>query len=182
MVLYFITGNKNKFEEAKKELAPIQIEQKKIDLDEIQSLDSKEVIEHKLKEALKHNTGEFFVEDASISLNALNGFPGPFAKWFIKSIGRKGIFNLCKSLMNFDAQMKAIIGYTNGKEILFFEGVVKGKIVEEKVQSDFDWDPIFQPEGFTKTFAEMTKEEKNKISHRGKAVKLFKEYYLKKNL
>jgi non-canonical purine NTP pyrophosphatase (RdgB/HAM1 family) len=82
---------------------------------------------------------------------------------------------------NFQAEAKATIGYSDGKEILFFEGIVRGKVVEEKGESDFGWDPIFQPEGFSKTFAEMAPEEKNKISHRGKAVRAFKEYYLTKN-
>ena len=180
MGLYFITENKNKFAEASKDLDPIKIEQKKIDLPEIQSLDPKEVIECKLREAQKLCAEEFFIEDASISLTALNGFPGPFAKWLVKAIGVKGIFELCKSLDKFGVQMKAIIGYSNGKEVFYFEGTVEGVIVEPTGESDFGWDPIFMPNGFTKTFAQMTKQEKNKISHRGRALKKFKEYYLKK--
>ena len=180
MVLYFITGNKNKFEEAKLYLLPIELKQKEIDLIEIQSLDSKEVIEHKLKEATKHFKGEFIVEDVSFTLDSMNGLPGPLIKFFLKSIGKRGLYNLCKSFGNFKAEAKATIGYTNGKEILFFEGIIKGKVVEPKAESDFGWDPIFVPERSNKTFSEMTKEEKNLISHRGKAVKKFKEYYLSK--
>ncbi len=179
-MLYFITGNKNKFAEAKKEMLPIELVQKEIDLAEIQSLDSKEVIEHKLKEATKHFKGEFIVDDVSFTLDAMNGLPGPLIKFFLKSIGKKGIYNLCKPSGNFKAEAKATIGYTDGKEVLFFEGIVKGKVVEPIAESDFGWDPIFQPEGFNKTFAEMSLEEKNKISHRGKAIKKFKEYYLNK--
>jgi len=178
MTLYFITGNKNKFAEASKELEPIKIEQKEIDLAEIQSLDSKEVIEHKLKEASKHFSGEFIVEDVSFSLECLNGFPGPLIKWLLKSNGRKGIYELCKAKGNYAAEAKATIGYSDGEKIIFFEGIVKGKIVEPRVDSDFGWDPIFLPKGFNKTFAEMTAEEKNKISHRGLAVRKFKEWYL----
>jgi inosine triphosphate pyrophosphatase len=179
-MVYFITGNKNKFAEAQKELLPVELIQKEINLIEIQSLDSKEVIEHKLKEAIKHFNGEFIVEDVSFTLNAMNGLPGPLIKFFLKSIGRKGIYDMCKSYGNFNAEAKATIGYTNGKEVLFFEGIVKGKVVEPIAESDFGWDPIFQPEGFNKTFAEMSLEEKNKISHRGKVIKKFKEYYLAK--
>ncbi len=179
-MLYFITGNKNKFFEAKKEMLPIELIQKEIDLVEIQSLDSKEVIEHKLKEAAKQFKGEFIVEDVSFTLDAMNGLPGPLIKFFLKSIGKKGLYDLCKSFKNFNAEAKATIGYTDGKDFLFFEGIVKGKVVEPIVESDFGWDPIFMPEGFNKTFAEMPLEEKNLISHRGKALKKFKEYYLNK--
>ena len=179
-MLYFITGNKNKFTEAKKEMFPIELVQKEIDLIEIQSLDSKEVISHKLKEATKHFSGELIVEDVSFTLDAMNGLPGPLIKFFLNSIGRKGIYDLCKSFNNFNAEAKATIGYTDGKEVLFFEGIVKGKVVEPIVESGFGWDSIFVPEGFDKTFAEMQLEEKNKISHRGKALKKFKEYYLNK--
>jgi XTP/dITP diphosphohydrolase len=71
-----------------------------------------------------------------------------------------------------------VIGYSNGKEVLFFEGIIKGKIVKQKGESGFGWDPIFVPEGKTKTFAEMTIKEKNSISHRKKALEKFKKYYL----
>jgi non-canonical purine NTP pyrophosphatase (RdgB/HAM1 family) len=178
MVLYFITGNKGKFEEAKLELAPIELEQKELDLAEIQSLDSKKVIMHKLKEAAKNNQGEFIVDDVSLSLKALNGFPGPLIKFFIEALGSETIYDLCKTLGNQEAEAKATIGYTNGKETIFFEGKIKGKIVEPRGENGFGWDPIFQPKGKEKTFAEMTKEEKNKISHRSKAIKKFKEWYL----
>jgi non-canonical purine NTP pyrophosphatase (RdgB/HAM1 family) len=181
MVLYFITGNKNKFLEAQKELMPIEIEQRAIDLVEIQSLDPQETIEHKLNEAKSLVEGEFFVEDVSINLDALNGFPGPLIKWFIGAIGREGIYELCKMKNNFGAKAVATIGYSNGKEMNFFSGEIFGTVVEPKVDSNFGWDPTFKPNGFNKTFAEMTKEEKNAISHRGKAVRDFKEWYLKKN-
>ncbi len=180
MVLYFITGNNGKFLEAQKELAPIQIEQKNIDLIEIQSLDTKEVIENKLKEALKQINGEYFVEDVSISLDALNGFPGPLIKWFLKAVGREGIYEICKSKNNFNAIAICTIGYSNNSDIKFFEGEIKGKVVAPKGESNFGWDPIFEPIGFNKTFAEMNPEEKNKISHRGIAVRKFKEFLTKK--
>jgi non-canonical purine NTP pyrophosphatase (RdgB/HAM1 family) len=161
--------------EAKKEMEPVLIEQKEIDLAEIQSLDSREVIEHKLKEAQKHFKGEFIVEDVSFELECLNGFPGPLIKWFLKSNGRKGIYELCKAKNEYGVKAKATIGYTDGKKIEFFEGVVEGKIVEPKEDSFNIWD--LKPNGLDKTLTEMTPEEKNKISHRGIAVRKFKEWY-----
>ena len=178
MVLYVITGSKDKFIEVKKALHPIKVEQKEIDLIEIQSLDSKEVIKHKLNEAAKYSKGEFIVDDVSLSLFALNKMPGPLIKWFLKGLGVKKIYELCKLYKDYDAEAKSTIGYTNGKELVYFEGIVKGKIVEPREGSDFGWDPIFVPEGNNKAFCEMTKEEKNLVSHRGRALKKFKEYYL----
>jgi XTP/dITP diphosphohydrolase len=181
MQLYFITGNNGKFVEAKNYLTPFKIIQKNVDLTEIQSLDSKEVIEYKLKEASKLIKGKFFVDDVSLYLDALNGFPGPLIKVFLEAIDRKGIYNLCKEKNNFNANAKATIGYFDGKEMWYFEGEVKGKIVLMRGESGFGWDPIFQPEGYNKTFAEMTVEEKNKISHRGKAIKKFKRFLEEQN-
>jgi inosine triphosphate pyrophosphatase len=176
MVLYFITGNNGKFLETQKELKTIEIEQKNIDLAEIQSMDAKEVIEHKLKEASKYINGEYFVEDVCVNIDALNGFPGPLIKWFLKSIGRVGIFEICKSKNNFGATAFCTIGYSNNSKIKFFQGEIQGQVVAPRGESNFGWDPIFVPTGFEKTFAEMTLEEKNKISHRGIAVRKFKEF------
>jgi len=165
MPIYFITGNKNKFAEAKK-IMP-ELEQLVIDLPEIQEIDAKKIIQAKLKEALKHKTGEFIVEDTSLYLDCLDGLPGPLIKWFMKTIGGRGIFELAKKYNNFKASAKAYIGYAKNKnDICFFTGEIKGIIVEPKALSTFGWDPIFKPEGFNKTFAEMSKDEKNKISHR----------------
>lgn len=61
-----------------------------------------------------------------------------------------------------------------------FQGKTLGKIVEPRGSRDFGWDPCFQPEGYDKTYAEMPKEEKNKISHRSKALDKLKTYFYQK--
>lgn len=181
MNLYFISGNEHKLEEFNQILNPqIRVYQLDIDLAEVQSIDPHEVIKHKLIEAMKYNQGEFLVEDTSLYLEALNWkLPGPLIKWFVKAIDRKGIYNITQKLGQFGAEAKTCIGYSNGREIQFFEGSVKGKIVPPKGQSGFGWDPIFVAEGQTKTFAEMPQTKKNEISPRKKALEKFKEYYLK---
>ena len=184
MVLYFITGNEHKLEEVTEILAPqVKIYQLDVELAEVQSIDPQEVIRHKLIEAAKYQQGEMIVEDTSLSLEALGWkLPGPLIKFFVKALGTKGIYDLAEKYKLFGAEAKTCIGYSNGREILFFEGVVKGKLVKPKGVSGFGWDPIFIPEGKTKTFAEMGQKQKNEISHRKKAVEKFKEYYLKKEL
>lgn len=165
MILYFITGNKNKFEEAKSIITDLN--QFKLDLPEIQNIDPKMIIKAKLLEAFKHKKGKFIVEDTSLYLNCLNGLPGPLIKWFLETIGNDGLYNIAKKLNNFKAEAKTVIGYAkNKKEIKFFKGIIKGRIVPSKGEQGFGWDPIFKPNGFNKTFAEMTAEEKNKISMR----------------
>lgn len=181
MTLYFISGSKHKIEEFEKFLLPeVKFEQLSLDLAEVQSLDPKEVITHKLNEARKIYKGELMVEDSSLCLDALGGFPGPLIKYFYKAIGTKGILKITEKFNCRTAQARTMIGYFDGKNIFFFEGVAEGKIVPIKTDNNFGFDPIFQPIGEEKTFSEMTKEEKSKVSHRGKALKKFKEYYLNK--
>jgi len=98
MKLYFITGNKDKFEEVGSILT--NIEQLDIDLPEIQEIDAKVIIKTKLLQALNHKEAEFILEDTSLYLDCLNGLPGPLIKWFMKTIGNEGLFNIIEKLQN----------------------------------------------------------------------------------
>lgn len=174
MSLYFITGNKDKYKEVQAVLP--QVEQLDIDLPEIQSLDAHEIIQAKLIEAQKHQTGEFIVEDNSLYLEGIKGLPGPLIKWFLKTVGNDGLYKMAEAFGNFNAEAKVVIGYSNiAGEISFFEGSTKGTIVPARGSEGFGWDPIFQPDGYTKTFAEMNPEEKNEFSMRRIAVNKLKE-------
>lgn len=174
-MIYFITGNKNKLDEIKSVLP--SVEQLNIDLPEIQEIDAKEIIKQKLLEALNHSVGEFIVEDTSLYLDCLNGLPGPLIKWFLKTIGNKGLAEIAEKLGNSGAEAKTIIGYAkNHEEIYFFEGTIKGKIIFPQGETNFGWDPIFLPDGYQKTFAEMSREEKNEISMRRKALDKLDEF------
>jgi len=174
MTIYFITGSKQKFLEAKAILPDlVQLE---LDLTEIQETDPHLIIKSKLEEAQKHKKGVFVVEDTGLYLDCLNGFPGPLIKWFLKTLGREGIAKVVKAMGNDQAQAKCLVGFYDGTKTEFFEGIMNGRIVYPKGESTFGWDPIFLPEGHNKTFAEMTKEEKNKISHRSKAFMKLRDY------
>ncbi len=179
MALYFITGNENKLEEVRAILPDVL--RLDIDLPEIQDIDPKEIVKAKLMDAFKHRSGGFIIEDTSLYLNCLNGLPGPLIKWFLKAIGNEGLFRIADSFGNFSAEAKTIIGYAEDPQnIQFFEGSVKGKIVMPKGESNFGWDPIFQPEDYDKTFAEMEKVEKNKISMRRIALEKLKDFITEK--
>lgn len=174
-MIYFITSSKNKFEEVKS-VVP-KIEQFEMDLPEIQEVDAKAIIEAKLKEALKHKKGEFIVEDTSLYFDCLNGLPGPLIKWFLKSLGNNGLAKLAERMGDNKAEAKTIIGYADDKgTIHFFEGAIKGRIIKPRGEANFGWDPIFLPDGYDKNFAEMSREEKNKISMRREAANKLKEF------
>ncbi|MEK6948326.1 MAG: non-canonical purine NTP pyrophosphatase [Nanoarchaeota archaeon] len=171
--LYFITGNENKLREAQSILP--NIKGLNIDLIEIQSIDSKKIIEHKLNEAKKHHSGTFIVEDTSLELVSMKGLPGPLVKFFEKSIGLDGISRLSETFGN-KAIAKVVIGYFDGSDVNFYEGMINGTIVSPRGDNGFGWDKIFVPEGYYKTFAEMSHEEKNSISMRKIAFEKLKEY------
>ncbi len=179
MPLFFITGNANKFEEAKTILP--QLERLDIDLKEIQSMDARAVIKEKLQEAtLLHPGMECIVEDTSLSLDCLHGLPGPLIKWFLQTMGNGGLFSLAAKFEQYGAEAKTMIGYvTKSGEIHYFEGVIHGHVVAPQGQTRFGWDPIFIPNGFSKTFAEMSKEEKNRISMRRIAFEQLKDFLVK---
>lgn len=167
--MYFFTSNKNKFQEAKSILGA-DLKQHDIELEEIQSLDSEDIIKHKLSEAHKQFNEEFFVEDTSLIIHCMNGLPGPLIKWFIKSVGLEGIYKMALSLSNgeiIEATAKTIVGYRNKfGENKIFEGTVIGSIVPARGEKSFGWDPIFMPKGFSITFDEMSQDEKNEVSMR----------------
>ena len=166
MTIYFISGNKHKYEELKA-LLP-NLEMKSIDLPEIQETDPKAIIKAKLQEAMKYCDQPMIVEDTSLYFEAMWGkLPGPLIKRFVESIGSEGLVNLAQKLGNIKAIAKTVIGYAPNKdEMYFFEWAVEGEIVNPSVESAFGWDPIFRPVWYDQTFAEMGSSQKNLISQR----------------
>lgn len=167
-MLQFITGNYNKFAEVQA-IIP-EIEQLDIDLPEIQSLDPQEIVAFKLKAAAEQVQGNFIVEDTSLYLEGLHGLPGPFIRWFMKAMGREGLAKIAIESGNPRAEAKTIIGYMDDEgNTHYFEGSIKGEIVMPLGETSFGWDPIFMPDGYDLTFAEMGITEKNEISMRRQA-------------
>ncbi|MFD2200434.1 non-canonical purine NTP diphosphatase [Shivajiella indica] len=118
-----------------------------------------------------------FADDTGLEVDALNGAPGVYSGRYAGEprSDERNIGLLLKNLQNVDnrkARFKTVIALIlNGKEYAF-EGVAEGEILKEKTGSGgFGYDPVFKPLGFDRTFAELSLEEKNKVSHRGKAVR-----------
>ncbi|HCI80824.1 MAG TPA: non-canonical purine NTP pyrophosphatase [Ktedonobacter sp.] len=173
--ILFITGNKDKLREVNALIPNVQGVD--MDLPEIQEIDAHKIIAAKLAEAQKFHTGALIVEDTSLYLDAMNGLPGPLAKWFMKAVGVEGIYKLTEAFGSAKATARTIIGYAdeNGS-IHFFEGSIRGMLVPPRGNDGFGWDPLFQPDGYEKTFAEMTSEEKSRCSMRKIAVEKLREY------
>jgi non-canonical purine NTP pyrophosphatase (RdgB/HAM1 family) len=149
----FITGNPHKAEVFAKYMGQ-EIKHQKIDLDEIQSMDLREITAHKLKQAYNLVNAPVLVEDSGCAMDAFGKFPGPFIKWMVQEISLEDI---CRLLDAKDRSAVAGIcfGYYDGKTMKFFEGNVHGKISEHpRGESGFGWNSIFIPEGSAQTYAE----------------------------
>ncbi len=172
--IVFITGNKDKLREVQALIPAVQ--GLDLDLTEIQEIDAHKIITAKLTEAQKYHAGPFIVENTSLSLDAMNGLPGPLVKWFLKTIGVEGIYKLTESFESTRAMARTLIGYADEEGIHFFEGSLLGTLVPPRGTDGFGWDAIFQPDGSEKTFAEMTPEEKSQCSMRKRAVEGLRRY------
>jgi ribokinase/non-canonical purine NTP pyrophosphatase (RdgB/HAM1 family) len=180
----FVTGNKKKLEEVQQILSggkAFEIVNAKLDLPELQG-DPIEISIEKCKLAAKTVKGPVFTEDTSLCFNALNGLPGPYIKWFLEKCGHDGLNQMLDGFSNRSAYAQTIVAFTYGSDevVHIFDGRTDGRIVKARGKLDFGWDPIFEPmEGqgeICKTYAEMTREEKNAISHRAKSFAKFKEF------
>ncbi len=173
-MICFVTGNRHKYEEAKKLLS--DIEMRHIPYPEIQADSLEEVAEYGIEFLRKKLDCNFFLEDSGLFISHLNGFPGVYSAYVFKTIGNDGILKLMKDAEDREARFESVIAYYDG-EIHLFKGVCKGMIAENATgKKGFGYDPIFIPEGEERTFAEMESEEKNEYSHRGMAMKKFISY------
>ncbi|CAH9137262.1 unnamed protein product [Cuscuta epithymum] len=175
----FVTGNAKKLEEVRAILGgSIPFQSLKLELPELQG-EPEEISKEKARIAAKEVNGPVLVEDTCLCFNALKGLPGPYIKWFLQKIGHEGLNNLIMAYEDKSAYAMCIFSLALGPntEPITFVGKTPGKIVAARGPNDFGWDPIFQPHGYEQTYAEMPKDEKNKISHRSKALTLVKSHF-----
>ena len=171
--LTFVTGNLNKYTEAQAAIPTLK--HKNLNLPEIQEIDLYKVLEFKLNAALEAGVKQPLVEDTALELKALNGLPGPLIKWFVRSIGLAGIYELCSRYMEFDCQaLTAYAFYDHNGKVTFATGQVSGRIVSAR-GTGWGWDSIFQPEGSELTFGQLNVHEKQRYSMRAKALKVLAE-------
>lgn len=186
--LVFATNNKHKLEEIRAILGS------KIDILSLDDINCHEDIPEtantlegnaqiKAKFVYDHYHLDCFADDTGLEVEALNGAPGVFSARYAGGEGHDSEANMKKLLSemqdktNRKARFRTVIAFIEQGEIRLFEGIVNGCITEEKHgDSGFGYDPIFRPDGFSETFAEMGNESKNQISHRANAVKKLCEY------
>ena len=165
----FVTGNRNKVIEARR-LCGSEIAATEIDLPEIQSLDIFEVLRFKAAAAARVVDGPIVVEETGLELDAMNGFPGALVKWMLESVGAGGIAEAASRLGDTRATARCGLLYTDGDRELIAEGSTSGNLIlPARGSHGFGWDPVFVPDGESRTYAELKPEEKDRLSHRGRA-------------
>ena len=118
-----------------------------------------------------------FADDTGLEVEALNGAPGVYSARFAgpqrnADDNTTKLLNELKNKANRKAQFKTVIALHINNKLHTFTGICKGEIIKDrKGNAGFGYDPVFQANGYNQTFAEISLEEKNKIGHRGKAVK-----------
>lgn len=179
MRVTFVTGNVKKFEEMAAMLENVELIQGRLDLIEIQGTRS-EVAVSKCRQAVEHFKGPVITEDTSLGFSALEGLPGPYIKWFLEAVGHEGLNSMLSGFKDKSATAYCTLCFFDRSrmpEPVIMEGSTRGRVVPPRGPKEFGWDPVFEPEHASGlTYAEMAKEAKNAISHRGKAVRLLQRY------
>jgi XTP/dITP diphosphohydrolase len=150
---------------------------------EIQSENLEEIAKASVEDAFKRSHLPIIVEDAGLFIDALKGFPGPYAAYTYRTIGNQGVLQLMHGIKNRKAHFDSAIAYLSAdtRTSTCFLGRIDGEITVEERKSDsksgFGFDPIFKPSGSHRSFAEMSISEKNGYSHRARAFRNFAEWY-----
>lgn len=165
--LTFITGNANKAAYVADVLGQL-LDHRKMDLDEIQSLDLSEIVAHKARQAFEHLSAPVLVEDVSLEFHALGRLPGPFIKWFIEEVGNEKICAMLSNEYDRSATARICYGIFDGRELRLFEGSMQGAITTvPRGENGFGWDQLFIKDGMDKTRAELddTTEKATSMRH-----------------
>ena len=165
-----ITGNEGKAREYTT-LLGLDVSAVKEDLIEIQDLDVVKVVERKVQDAYSKLQAPVLVDDTGLSLNGWNGLPGALVAWFLGAVGAEGILKMAEGVTDRRATVTTALGYADANGVRVFTGTLQGTLTtERRGDGGFGYDSIFVPAGSDLTFAEMSSEQKNAISHRKLAV------------
>ncbi|WP_226480403.1 XTP/dITP diphosphatase [Natrinema amylolyticum] len=178
MAIRFVTGNEGKVREARDYLSGIEpVEQIEYDYTEVQSDSLEEIAAHGAREAFEElgSDDPVLVDDAGLFVDALGGFPGPYSAYVEDTVGVERLWRLASEEENRRAKFRTVLAYADETGTETFAGSVAGTLVAPRGEGGFGYDPIFEYNG--QTMAEMSTEEKNAISHRGRALATFAEWY-----
>lgn len=182
-VVFFVTGNIHKFNEARHVLAEYKVVTAllKVKAIEIQDDTIEGIAQASAMDAVNKCSLPLITEDAGLFIEALNGFPGPYSSYVHRTIGNRGVLKLMEGVEGREAHFQSVVAYCSpGEAPKCFHGRAEGKISqEERGVLGFGFDPIFEPSGGQgKTFAEMAMTEKNRYSHRAQALRKFVQWYI----
>jgi XTP/dITP diphosphohydrolase len=188
MKLLFATHNRKKLADARQILGQkgVEIEHLEVEYDEPRGEDTSEIARKSAERLYLAVKKPLFLDDSGLFVDALNGFPGSYSAFVYKRIGCAGILNLLKGKSSRKAFFKCSIAYADENGVKVFDGIVNGKIAESargRGNEGYGYGPIFVPDGFSKTVAEMDDKEnrkKNAISDRGKALAAFAKWISRK--
>ncbi|MFC7075198.1 RdgB/HAM1 family non-canonical purine NTP pyrophosphatase [Haloarcula halophila] len=188
-MLNFVTTNPGKVREATAYLDDA-VEQFDFDYPEIQADDLAAVAAHGARSAYRAADGPVVVDDAGLFVDAFDGFPGPYSSYVEDTVGVERVWRMTEPESDRSAAFKTVLAYCDGDPlstdrvheggddeppVALFEGRVDGTIVAPRGDGGFGFDPIFEHDGAT--FAEMSTDEKNAVSHRGRALESFAGWY-----
>jgi XTP/dITP diphosphohydrolase len=174
MELKVVTSNDGKIKEFKQtfEKTPVFPTKVSVPYPEVQASSLEEVVDFGLDNLKDKIQPPFIIDDAGVFVDGLEGFPGVYSRYVYDTIGLQGLLRQLEHIEDRQASFKCVLGLlledgTTHK----FVGECKGRIIHEmRGDGGFGYDPIFIPDGFDRTFAELLPEEKNEISHRGRAM------------
>jgi XTP/dITP diphosphohydrolase len=165
----FLTRNPGKFRELHALINPAKytLVNDETEINELQTEKTELLIRDKILRAFEIIRRPLIVDHTGLSFALLKGFPAGLTSVFYDFLQPAGIANLIGKSTNRNVTATTLIGYCDGRQIYSFEGQLHGKVAPEPRGSEgFQWDTIFIPEGYDKTFAELGNEKKNEISMR----------------
>lgn len=178
MKIYFISSNKNKIDEVKSILDSDEIEVVAVSekIHEIQSEDMEKIVRNKAIEAFGKIRRPLLVEQTGLLIKDFGDLPGGLTQIFWDALEADRFSDIFSKIGSAEVTAKTVLAFCDGKKIHTFEGSVEGNIISPpRGNKEFQWDCVFLPKGYDKTFAEMGK-EKNNISMRKIALEKLRNY------
>lgn len=171
-----VTSNQGKLREFRSALLPLghEVVHSSEDCDEIQADTLQEVVLSCLQQLKEKGLKDFVIDDSGLFVHALKGFPGVYSSYALRTIRLDGVLRLLDDEDDRSAHFECCIGASIGGEEFTVTGRCDGALaLLPSGNGGFGFDPLFVPSGYAQTFAEISIGEKNRISHRGKAVQAF---------
>ena len=185
-MLQYVTTNPGKLREARRYLGDDMIDTYDYDYPELQAPSLEPIAAAGARAAYREVGEPVIVDDAGLFIDAFDGFPGPYSSFVETTIGIDRVWTLAAPLDDRSAAFRCVLAYCDGEPVddpvgdgdppvRCFSGVVDGEIVAPRGDGGFGYDPIFEHDGAT--FAELSSDGKNAVSHRGRALESFAAWY-----